>query len=338
MGECTPPEPEIPAQCTSWFDGCNICTVQDGKVAGCTKRFCEKLDTPECRAYDYCLNVECNEGETCVEERKMCITSPCPQYACRTTTTTPSTTTTSSTPKLIDHCAAHTCSRGETCKPSPKACLTTPCPQYECMTAGRTPNAGEVTIEGRWLAKNILARHVDADALATAAQRLLRAALRAIGASETVVNSATVSLTFVVDTAQGATLVYRVHLASEDAQAISAATAILDDADALAGETGMGVVMLGAASASHGTASSDDDGDSDNDSTAATTAAIVAAAAGVALLALIIVVVARRRRTTADLTMASDGTVAQGFTNPVYEVNYLEIGESSHSGDALVRQ
>lgn len=36
----------IPANCTSWFDGCNTCQVSRGALAGCTKKAC-KTDTTE---------------------------------------------------------------------------------------------------------------------------------------------------------------------------------------------------------------------------------------------------------------------------------------------------
>jgi len=30
----------IPENCTSWFDGCNNCIANDGKITACTKKFC----------------------------------------------------------------------------------------------------------------------------------------------------------------------------------------------------------------------------------------------------------------------------------------------------------
>lgn len=45
----------IPRGCTSWFDGCNTCRVNNGVITGCTKMAC-KLDPnsapkPYCKAY-----------------------------------------------------------------------------------------------------------------------------------------------------------------------------------------------------------------------------------------------------------------------------------------------
>lgn len=42
----------IPKKCISWFDGCNTCTVVDGKTALCTEKFCETTTaTSKCLAY-----------------------------------------------------------------------------------------------------------------------------------------------------------------------------------------------------------------------------------------------------------------------------------------------
>jgi len=38
----------IPADCTSWFDGCNNCFVADGQIGGCTKMYCEIMEEPKC--------------------------------------------------------------------------------------------------------------------------------------------------------------------------------------------------------------------------------------------------------------------------------------------------
>ncbi len=44
-------EEVIPANCASWFDGCNTCGVEDGKLTGCTKMACENPQKGECREY-----------------------------------------------------------------------------------------------------------------------------------------------------------------------------------------------------------------------------------------------------------------------------------------------
>jgi len=41
----------IPEGCTSRFDGCNNCFVEDGKVAGCTKMYCETPSEPKCMQF-----------------------------------------------------------------------------------------------------------------------------------------------------------------------------------------------------------------------------------------------------------------------------------------------
>jgi len=41
----------IPEGCTSRFDGCNNCFVEDGKVAGCTKMACETMQEPKCNEF-----------------------------------------------------------------------------------------------------------------------------------------------------------------------------------------------------------------------------------------------------------------------------------------------
>lgn len=44
------PSLSIPADCISWFDGCNNCFVIDGEISGCTRKFCseETLEEPRC--------------------------------------------------------------------------------------------------------------------------------------------------------------------------------------------------------------------------------------------------------------------------------------------------
>lgn len=40
---------EIPSSCTSWFDGCNTCSVKNGAISGCTKKACKgNTGTPRC--------------------------------------------------------------------------------------------------------------------------------------------------------------------------------------------------------------------------------------------------------------------------------------------------
>lgn len=39
-----PAPKNIPADCISWFDGCNTCGVKDGQLTGCTRKACEKFN------------------------------------------------------------------------------------------------------------------------------------------------------------------------------------------------------------------------------------------------------------------------------------------------------
>lgn len=42
----------IPEGCISWFDGCNKCTVKDGKLGACTKMACKsEKATAKCSAF-----------------------------------------------------------------------------------------------------------------------------------------------------------------------------------------------------------------------------------------------------------------------------------------------
>lgn len=42
---------EIPKGCTSWYDGCNTCSVRNGKLEACTLMYCETPGTPKCTEY-----------------------------------------------------------------------------------------------------------------------------------------------------------------------------------------------------------------------------------------------------------------------------------------------
>ena len=47
------PVVEIPVNCTSWFDGCNNCFVEDGKIGGCTRKFCPQEIMQESTCLQY---------------------------------------------------------------------------------------------------------------------------------------------------------------------------------------------------------------------------------------------------------------------------------------------
>jgi|GEM_PF-1877063 len=71
------PNPTIPPNCSSWFDGCNTCTVNNGAISGCTKLECkDTTKPPQCLTYStpqpspsltkYCKdNSECQTGQIC---------------------------------------------------------------------------------------------------------------------------------------------------------------------------------------------------------------------------------------------------------------------------------
>ena len=44
-------EVKIPENCTSWFDGCNNCTVKDWKAEACTMMYCEKPTAGKCTQF-----------------------------------------------------------------------------------------------------------------------------------------------------------------------------------------------------------------------------------------------------------------------------------------------
>lgn len=43
----------IPSNCTSWFDGCNVCSVENSKLAACTRKMCfeDSQQPPKCLAF-----------------------------------------------------------------------------------------------------------------------------------------------------------------------------------------------------------------------------------------------------------------------------------------------
>lgn len=56
-GKCIKPRdcPALPAPipnyCSSYYDGCNTCAVENGKITACTKRACLTLEAPKCLEY-----------------------------------------------------------------------------------------------------------------------------------------------------------------------------------------------------------------------------------------------------------------------------------------------
>jgi len=47
-GECALPDLQY---CTSYYDGCNTCGVEDGQISFCTEMWCSQYDAPRCTAF-----------------------------------------------------------------------------------------------------------------------------------------------------------------------------------------------------------------------------------------------------------------------------------------------
>ena len=43
------PHKKIPKNCALWFDGCNTCRINNGRIEMCTKRMCLRLEEPSCK-------------------------------------------------------------------------------------------------------------------------------------------------------------------------------------------------------------------------------------------------------------------------------------------------
>ena len=39
------------SNCKKYFDGCNYCDVEDGKITGCTEMACQEYKEPKCLEY-----------------------------------------------------------------------------------------------------------------------------------------------------------------------------------------------------------------------------------------------------------------------------------------------
>jgi hypothetical protein len=57
----------IPANCATWYDGCNTCSVINGKVSFCTKRMCLHIGTPGCRGYHNSNSKDHEHGHQCFD-------------------------------------------------------------------------------------------------------------------------------------------------------------------------------------------------------------------------------------------------------------------------------
>ena len=56
------PDPIIPKNCVTWYDGCNTCSVSNGILQGCTLMMCITQTEPYCQVF---TSGELEEGELC---------------------------------------------------------------------------------------------------------------------------------------------------------------------------------------------------------------------------------------------------------------------------------
>jgi hypothetical protein len=57
----------IPKNCATWFDGCNTCSVKDGKVRFCTRRMCLRIGESSCRGYHNGKSKNHEQGRQCFD-------------------------------------------------------------------------------------------------------------------------------------------------------------------------------------------------------------------------------------------------------------------------------
>jgi len=48
---CPNEEIQLPENCVSWYDGCNTCVAENGKLTACTLMYCETPSQPYCIEY-----------------------------------------------------------------------------------------------------------------------------------------------------------------------------------------------------------------------------------------------------------------------------------------------
>jgi hypothetical protein len=66
-GQHTGGSQKIPANCATWYDGCNTCNVRDGKVYMCTMRMCLRHGEPHCREYHIGNEKQHERGRQCFD-------------------------------------------------------------------------------------------------------------------------------------------------------------------------------------------------------------------------------------------------------------------------------
>ena len=62
-----PVQNNIPSNCATWFDGCNTCSIENGRIGACTMMMCFTQGTPECRSY-HVINNNCVTDTDCDSE------------------------------------------------------------------------------------------------------------------------------------------------------------------------------------------------------------------------------------------------------------------------------
>lgn len=56
MGECSSaPQVDVDPTCTSRYDGCNTCSVVEGKIQACTEMACFTMNRAKCVEHDFVL-------------------------------------------------------------------------------------------------------------------------------------------------------------------------------------------------------------------------------------------------------------------------------------------
>ena len=75
---------KIPSNCASWYDGCNTCSVNNGKIGECTRMYCFSPGESECTSYykrsplnigDICYRFCEDNSQEHIDRKKECPTN-----------------------------------------------------------------------------------------------------------------------------------------------------------------------------------------------------------------------------------------------------------------------
>lgn len=58
---------KIPEKCSTWYDGCNTCSIRDGKINMCTMRMCIRKGNPYCKQYHRANEQHHEQGRQCFD-------------------------------------------------------------------------------------------------------------------------------------------------------------------------------------------------------------------------------------------------------------------------------